>query len=507
MRLLTLKFRLYDDFSLQQVVPSATLLANVGKASQAAFEVAQNGATLINPSVTDLSSSLPHSPALGDRLVFFTDATTFRPCSTCKDQTTLGVDAMQRAVVKLYGPQSGAQVLQYRLSSYSFTDMLNYLNGTNQLPTMEDDVRSANWLVFAMTNVSKDRPASQALKRFLSERPQMLQDKKIIVFAFDAPYYLDATDISKITAYYGLYSKSPSFIEAAVRILFQELVPAGNLPVSMPAIGYDLSQVTSPDPSQVLPLAVDMDVFSGQHPTPTESPTANQKTTPTVQVTNVPTFKVGDTIPLITGKILDHNHNVVPDGTTARFVFVTGGEAGTTQQIEAPTTNGMARAVYRIQAPGFIEIRVMSDQATVSEILRLDISGTQAAAITAIAPTTLPTPTPMPTFTPSPTVTSTPTPAPVNKPRTPGFTDWFVSIGLIAVVSVGLYQMGRRRISLRWGVRWGFMTAIGGLLGYLLVVFVDRGKGWTDDPFQFFGFLFTGMLAGWAVSWVWQKLE
>jgi len=507
MRLLALKYSLYTEFTLPQVLPPTARLSNIGKVSQTSFEVAQNGVTLINPSLADLSSTLPHSPELGDKLVFFTDTTTFKPCSQCKDQTNLAVDAMQRAVIKLYGPQSGAQVLQYRLSSYGFSDLLNYLNGTNQLPNMEDDVRSANWLVFAMTNVSKDRPASQALIRFLSERPQLLQDKKIIVFAFDAPYYLDATDISKITAYYALYSKGPSFVEAAVRVLFQELVPVGSLPVSVPAIGYDLSFITSPDPTQVLPLSVDMDAYNGQHPTPVGPTPTSEKVTPTTQSIVVPLFKVGDTIPLVTGVILDHNHNVVPDGTIARFVFVTGGEAGITQQIEAPTTNGMAHAVYRIQAPGFFEIRVMSEQATVSEILRLDISGTQSAAVTAIAPTIFPTITPVPTNTPSPTATNTPQPQPKVKPTAPGFSDWVVSIGLILVISVGMYQMGRRRISLRWGVRWGFMTAIGGLLGYLLVVIVDRGKGWADDPFQFFGFLFTGMLAGWAVSWIWQKLE
>jgi beta-N-acetylhexosaminidase len=508
LRLLTLKYRLYDDFTLSQVIPATNLVSNVSQGSQVAFEVAQNAATLINPSLTDLNSTLPHSPELGDKLVFFTDSTTFKSCSQCKDQTNLAVDAMQRSVIKLYGPQSGAQVLQYRLSSYGFTDLLNYLNGnTSQLPTIEDDVRSANWLVFAITNISKDRPTSMALKRFLSERPQLLQDKKIIVFAFDAPYYLDATDISKITAYYALYSKGSSFVEAAVRILFQELVPAGELPVSVPAIGYDLSVVVSPDPTQVLPLSVDMDVFNGQHPTPTGSVPTTQKITPTPRATNVPLFKVGDTIPLVAGEILDHNRNVVPNGTIVRFVFVTGGEAGTTQQIEAPTTNGMARAVYRIQSPGFIEIRVMSEQATVSEILRLDISGTQAAAITAIAPTIFPTNTPAPTNTPLPTATITPITQPKDKQGVPGFADWIVSVGLILAVSLGMYQMGRRRISLRWGVRWGFMAAIGGLLGYLLVVIVDRGKSWTDDPFQFFGFLFTGMLVGWAVSWVWQKLE
>ena len=71
LRLLTLKYRLYDTFNLDQVIPTQIQLTEVGKSSQASFEVAQRGATLINPSLNDLSSTLPHSPELGDRLVFF----------------------------------------------------------------------------------------------------------------------------------------------------------------------------------------------------------------------------------------------------------------------------------------------------------------------------------------------------------------------------------------------------------------------------------------------------
>ena len=44
-----------------------------------------------------------------------------------------------------------------------------------------------------------------------------------MVFAFNAPYYLDATDISKLTAYYAFYSKINPFIDVAARILFQEV--------------------------------------------------------------------------------------------------------------------------------------------------------------------------------------------------------------------------------------------------------------------------------------------
>ncbi len=95
------------------------------------------------------------------------------------------------------------------------------------------------------------------IRRFLSERQDLLLDKKIVLFAFNAPYYLDPTDISKLTAYYCLYSKSAPFVEVAARLLFQEISPIGSLPVSVPGIGYDLFTATTPDPNQVIGLSMD----------------------------------------------------------------------------------------------------------------------------------------------------------------------------------------------------------------------------------------------------------
>ena len=40
--------------------------------------------------------------------------------------------------------------------------------------------------------------------------------------AFDAPYFLDSTEISKLSAYYGVYSRTGAFVDAAARALFLE---------------------------------------------------------------------------------------------------------------------------------------------------------------------------------------------------------------------------------------------------------------------------------------------
>jgi beta-N-acetylhexosaminidase len=93
--------------------------------------------------------------------------------------------------------------------------------------------------------------------RFLSERQDLLREKRIILFSFTAPYHFDATDISKLSAYYALYSKQPAFVDVAARLLYQELTPLGFSPVTIPGTGYDLIEVTSPNPDQVIPLSLD----------------------------------------------------------------------------------------------------------------------------------------------------------------------------------------------------------------------------------------------------------
>src|SRR5690606_1324428 len=136
-------------------------------------------------------------------------------------------------------------------------------------------------------------------------------NKRVIVFAFGAPYYLDATDISKLTAYYALYSKTDPSVEVAARILFQDLFAAGSgsLPVSVAGVGYDLDIATSPDMNQIITLVIDSPGV------PVEPDLGTLEPTP------APVFRVGDTIPLRTGVIYDRNNTPVPDGTTVRFLF------------------------------------------------------------------------------------------------------------------------------------------------------------------------------------------
>ena len=501
-RILALKMRLYPSMDLNHVVPPEAGLSAIGSqaSQQVTYDVASQAATLISPTRAELDAALPQPPDRSDRFVFLTDTQTFKECSQCPDQDSLGTNDLQNAVMRLYGPSTSGQVASARVSSYSYNDILQYLNGqsTPANQNLEDDLRTADWIVVAARSVNPSRPSSLAFRRLLNERPDLiLKNQHIIYFDFAAPFDLDATDISKLTAYYGLYSKSPPFLDTAAKILFHELTPKGNSPVTVLGAGYDLNVVTTPDPTQVIPLI--LDIPGSVEPSVTSSPAPTATPVP-------PLYKVGDTIPLRTGVIYDHNHNIVPDGTVVRFIFTRNADTSTTQQIEAETTEGVARASYRIDTAGLLEIRVTSDPAQISQSLRIDISKTEEAGVTVIAPTPVPSDTPTPTLTPTATVTATPVPLP-PAPVRPEFSDWLLAMLTIAFSTGLVYFAGTWWVNLRWAIRWGLCAVLGGLAAYLyLAAKLPGSVGWVHNSGTtgVVGMTVLGVVLGWIGGLVWR---
>ncbi len=225
----------------------------------------------------------------------------------------------------------------------------------------------------------------------------------------------------------------------------------------------------------------------------------------TPEPTPVPTFKVGDTIPLRTGMILDTNRHMVPDGTPVRFLFTTGGDTTVAQTIESVTVMGVARASYRIERAGLLEITATSDPAFNSDKLQLDITGGESAAITAIVPTAVPTETPTPTATLTPTVTPTITPLPTPEPK-PEFGDWVLALGVVIGSSaIGLW-LGASLIHIRWGVRWALCILLGGLLAYNYVVLKFPGSEMAIAQSVTSGIIWStlfGVVLGAAVGGIW----
>ena len=517
LRILTLKYRLYNNsFSLAQTIPTQIDLNQIGNSGQITFDVAMQAATLISPSQDELADVLAAPPGQNDRIVFISDVRTIKQCTRCVLTEVLGSDALEKAVVRLYSPQGVGLVLPRNLLSYTFTDLMDMLDAGTGIKQIENDLRQATWIVFAMLNVNTNMPSSLALRRFLAERPDLLSQKKIVAFAFNAPYFLGATDISKLTAYYGLYSRAPQFVDAAARFLFQEVQPKGKLPVSVPGIGYDINNATYPDPNQTIPLLLD---------TPQLELTPENTTPGTPE--SAPVYRIGDLVPVRTGVIMDYNGHPVPDETVVRFIIVSG-DPNITQQVEAQTVAGIAKASLRLGGPGMIEVRVESNEAKASDVLRFDIPHDLASAtLPPPTPTTTDTPTPPPTDTPSstPTISITPTvgpsvtvtnsPTPTLVPPVPPRSktymgEWLIALLIATIVGMVNYSLAVWLSQVRWGVRGSFLALIGGLVVYSYLALGMPGSVSLIRKLGTGGVslcTFFGAIVGVGATWIWKELQ
>jgi len=383
-RVLTKKFELYNEFKLEKVIPNANRLSSLGGDSEIIFEVALQAATLINPSQNQIDESFPLPPQFGERILIFTDYQTVQQCEGCSPQDIFPVNGLQTSILNLYGPSGSGQISGNQIISYSFDDLYDYVNNPFNRPELEGNLSKAKWVIFALREINPEQSSSYALHNLLAENPSVLRDKNTLVFSFDVPYYFDATEISAFSAFYCLYSKLPSFVEVAARIIFQEITPQGSSPISISGIAYDLITAMTPSPDQIIPLLVDEDAAkSTMAEEGAEQIDEDQENT-------LPVFKLGDILPVKTGIIVDHNNNPVPNGTVVKFTMYEQGANVSIQQIESVTENGIAKASVALQNAGLHEIRVVSEPALSSQILVLDISE-EEAIVSAIFPTPIPT--------------------------------------------------------------------------------------------------------------------
>jgi beta-N-acetylhexosaminidase len=492
LRLLTAKFRLYETFSLANIQPAPTGLNEIAASKELTFEVARQAASLLSPSPMDLSTVLPDPPSARDYVIFFTDTRSAQQCSTCEPQPILAVDALQNSVLTLYGPNTGALALPSHLSSYSFDDLGLYLEDKYPSLQLASDLRRANWVVFSTLDLSEGQPQEETFRRFFSEKQSLLLNKRLVLFAFGAPYYLDATDIANLTAYYGMYSESAPFIEVAARLLFQEIAPAGASPVSIPGLGYDLISITAPSPSQMITLSLDL-------PAAPPSPTSESTPEPTPE----PVYRVGESIALRTGIILDHNGRPVPDGTVVHFVLEQG-ETGLSQQNETTTNQGIAKTAFRLDQAGLIQISASSEPATVSTIIQLNITS-EGAAVIIISPT------PENTDIPEPTPMSTPEPVKEENSLLndgyPNFFGWLMVMLILAGGTLFSYWLLSQFLEPRWAVRWAMLVLLGGLLAYnYLILDLPGSADWLAErglP-AFLQAVILGQIIGFGCGWGWR---
>lgn len=466
-RILRLKRRTCSEFTIAACAGSPDRLDTVGSSQGTVAQLAQEAMTLLYPSAGELSERLPRPPRPDENILIITDAREARDCEDCPSFYLLDPEALKNTILQMYGPEATGQVDPERVNTFTFAQLQGFLQFGS--PDLDSYIREADWIVFAMLDYApKDYPGSGALRQFLREWNASLEPQNVIVMAYAAPYYLDTTEVSKLTAYYGIFSKVEPFITASARALFLEFPLVGRSPVTVEGVGYDLSRQLSPDPDQVISVVwADLPAPIEGTPQPIE-------------------LDVGDPLRVRTNVIVDANGNPVPDGTPVLFnyVYVDEGLGG---QVEAITLDGVAETTLTLEHAGLLEIRATSVPAQNSVPLQVVKLGEMTEILTPTptpTPTSTPTPTPTPTptltptptptFTPTATPTPTPTPQPPPpeppKPRVEWIDFVLAFLGMVAAGGVVLaitWRLDPQAHTSGWVVRIVLWSVACGLAGYL----------------------------------------
>lgn len=497
-RVLLLKLRLYGGSfeAAGETIPAA----DDAQASDIEFRVARAAATLVSPDLEDARARLGKGPQLEERIVLFTDTRRAKACTTCEPVPGIDPQALETVILNLYAGGSGtAQIRPWNLTSFATADLAAYLGETPpddpahpiaHAEDVEKALSTADWIVFVVERERPEEFGSDALKLLLNSRPDLVVGGKLVVFGMDVPYDLDATDLSKVDAMYALYSRGDAFLNVAARLLFQELPATGALPVSVPAVGYDLIEALSPDPDQVIDLSVALEEETLG--TPGEAG-----------------FRVNDTISVTTGVILDANGHAVPDDTPVEFSLGYPGELPSTAR--AGTQDGMASISTTLGRLGLLTITAQSEPARSSSVVQLDVQENMPAFVTVIAPTAVPTVTVEPAG-----MGATPTP---DAAAGPGGEDrarqgkgmGALAIGLLGAAAVAAlaYRLGTAGATIERG-RLALVTLVFSLLGYNYIALGFPGAAAVT---QALGVLAPGLagvgvgLASWGIVHSWLAVK
>lgn len=466
-RILGLKLRLYPEFRREavQVYPQAALQV-CGLGGEVTQRIANQALTLLYPDL----NAVPQPPRRGEKILIFTDARAVRECYTeeCQPFSTLSQTAVEEAILRSYGPDGTGQVVPRDITSLTFGQLKAFLAGEQVEPDVAALLAQTDWVILAQQDLNPARgPNSDAAKLFLNSPLSIAHEAHLVVLAFNAPYYLDTTEISKLDLYLGAYSKTDSFVRTAVRALFGELTPQGAPPVNVQGINYDLQRQMAPDPGQTIPLV-------------RVEPSAGAPVSPPVVVR------------LLAGPVLDHNGHTVPDGTQVAF-FAEYEAGGYVPPARAETCAGLAEATLALDQVGRVQFRAESGEAHQSQVVSLEVQvlATEMPTATTV-PTVVPTQasaTSRPTKTafleetPSPPATTVPEPSVGGPVRPVDSGDLLLasaSVLLVAVAGVPLLGIRRQRSAV---VRWILLAIIGGMVGYVLYALqVVRPEIWGLLP-------------------------
>ena len=230
-------------------------------------------------------------------------------------------------------------------------------------------------------------PASGAVTRFLREYGDELAEQRLVVFGLNAPYFLDATEMSRLTTYFGVYSKTQPFLENAVRGLFRAFTTAGAPPVSVPGTRFaSLSERLAPNPTAVMPLQVksaEGELLLANSAAGVTAPDPAAQAAAETQPVDV-----GDTLNLSVGPIIDRNGHPVPDGTLVEFDLKFDDEELAMAVDPALTRGGVAARDVAVERSGTLRVAATAGGASSGEPLLLVIVPPPAATVEAPADAT-----------------------------------------------------------------------------------------------------------------------
>lgn len=386
-------------------------------------QVARDSFTLLYPDPANASDAVSMAPQAGDQILIVTDSRLMRECDDCMAEAAVGPEEIAAIIERLYGPNGIGQVQPEQLNNMAFSDLAQLLDAdqaaavaeepgdavtatptlpaetpvalpaveaesiegaTPPLPGLDKNAKNnmllekANWIIFAMLDVnSASYPTSDVVKRFLSRRGSRLADKHIAVIALHAPYFLDATEISKLNGYYAAYSKTQPFLESAVRALFRSFSPVGAPPVSVPGTRFgNLSERLQPDPAQSIDLI--MSVPDGALLVDTNA--ADQGPQPEIVA--------GQTIRVQIGPIFDRNGKSVRNGTPVELRLTDGNNSIEPMVETVQTQNGLATRDIVLGTPGMVQITARAGDALSPQNIMLNVLGPAPEAVAAVPVTT-----------------------------------------------------------------------------------------------------------------------
>ena len=452
-RIIGLKQRLYgEDLGLGMAQPDpAGIDGRVGQLSTVTQAVARASLTLVYPGREELADRMPTSPLPDESILFITDARRVTECAGCEPYRLIAPEALEQIVLDLYGAAGTGQISAHNIDSMTYGDLARMLAvPAGEYPGYEAAIAKARWIVFAQLDYNPDEyPESAALRNFLARRSDSMRDKRLVVMAFNAPYYLDTTEISKLTAYYGIYSRTQPFLETAVRALFREFTPVGAPPVTITGINYELIRQLEPSAGQVITI----------------SPVGLAE-----EISGA--IQVGSRLPLQTGVIVDRNGHPVPDGTPVEFLLRYPTEGLELAALQQTTTAGRASTTVDLDRTGVLWITAQAGEAKNSTRIELNIGGDKPGTIATVVPTSTPEPTPTETSTqkptPTATVTAVPSPSPDARSRSGGRSAptrvgmsvfFFALVGALAASGLA-FNLGRQRMPGRDGLPMGLVPAL-----------------------------------------------